>query len=432
MKVYDAIIIGAGLSGLSSAYFLSKNGYSVLVIEKEKEIGGLCGSYKIDGYYIEKFYHHAFPFDNTVKELLKELKIDDLLEWRNASIGFYIDKKVYKLDTVLDILNYPLGLIDKIKLGSIILKIKMERDFFDLDNVPAKKWLIKNGGNKLYRNFFLPLLRGKYGDMIDETSAAWFLERIKLRSSRSLKGEKLGYIKYGFKALIDKLMKRIIENDGKIITNRNVIGVKSKNKNNLTVSFSSKNIEAKYVISTIPPQKLLKICDFPENYIQKLQRIKYQGTICVLFGLKKRLQDVYWLNIKSSNLPFAGVIEHTNFYNIQEYKDRLVYVTSYIQNEYDSIWNKSDGNIVKSFIDGLKKMFPSFNEKNINWWKIQKNKYTAPIYSMGYLGNMPGFKTPIKGLYLSGMSLTFDRTMDRSLKIGKECAFEIINSSEEN
>ena len=36
MKVFDVVIIGGGLSGSSTALNLSKKGYSVLVIEKEK------------------------------------------------------------------------------------------------------------------------------------------------------------------------------------------------------------------------------------------------------------------------------------------------------------------------------------------------------------------------------------------------------------
>ena len=38
MKGFDVVIIGGGLSGSSTALNLSKKGYSVLIIEKEKEI----------------------------------------------------------------------------------------------------------------------------------------------------------------------------------------------------------------------------------------------------------------------------------------------------------------------------------------------------------------------------------------------------------
>ncbi len=39
---YDVVIIGAGLIGLSSAYFLAKNNFRVLVLEKNKLIGDEC------------------------------------------------------------------------------------------------------------------------------------------------------------------------------------------------------------------------------------------------------------------------------------------------------------------------------------------------------------------------------------------------------
>ena len=35
-KVYDALIVGAGIAGASTAYFLGSEGLRVLVVEKEK------------------------------------------------------------------------------------------------------------------------------------------------------------------------------------------------------------------------------------------------------------------------------------------------------------------------------------------------------------------------------------------------------------
>lgn len=51
--VYDAIVVGAGISGLLSALALSKNRKKVLIIEQGKHIGGLARSYDVSGYKVD-------------------------------------------------------------------------------------------------------------------------------------------------------------------------------------------------------------------------------------------------------------------------------------------------------------------------------------------------------------------------------------------
>ncbi len=53
----DAIIIGAGISGLLTALALSKEGKKVLIIEKSDFIGGNCRTYKAGGYSVDTGPH---------------------------------------------------------------------------------------------------------------------------------------------------------------------------------------------------------------------------------------------------------------------------------------------------------------------------------------------------------------------------------------
>jgi prolycopene isomerase len=50
IKKYDAIIIGSGMGGLSSAALLAKRGLKTLLLEKEKQVGGYVVSFKRDGF----------------------------------------------------------------------------------------------------------------------------------------------------------------------------------------------------------------------------------------------------------------------------------------------------------------------------------------------------------------------------------------------
>ena len=74
-------IIGAGLAGLSCAYDLAKEGYSVTIFERDDQIGGLAGSFSLgNGTTVEKFYHHLFASDNAILDFVKEMGLGEKIK----------------------------------------------------------------------------------------------------------------------------------------------------------------------------------------------------------------------------------------------------------------------------------------------------------------------------------------------------------------
>ena len=84
---YDVIIIGAGLSGLSSAALLAKRGLKVAVVEHSSSPGGSCGIFKrkdaifdqgaamLYGFGEKGFNTHRFLF-NCLEENIQMIKHD--------------------------------------------------------------------------------------------------------------------------------------------------------------------------------------------------------------------------------------------------------------------------------------------------------------------------------------------------------------------
>lgn len=71
MKRYDAIVVGAGISGLLAALTLSKHGKKVLVLEKRRHLGGNCNSYMVDGYQVDTGAHAiTHLFEGPLKRLM--------------------------------------------------------------------------------------------------------------------------------------------------------------------------------------------------------------------------------------------------------------------------------------------------------------------------------------------------------------------------
>ena len=59
-KKYDYLIVGAGLYGAVTAYELKKKGYSCLVIDKRKTIGGNIYTENVEGINVHKYGAHIF------------------------------------------------------------------------------------------------------------------------------------------------------------------------------------------------------------------------------------------------------------------------------------------------------------------------------------------------------------------------------------
>jgi prolycopene isomerase len=90
---YDVIIIGAGMGGLTCGAWLAHKGKKVLVVEQNIQVGGLCSSYKRDGF---NFSPAASIITGTTKKdgvfsrLVQQLGIDQNLECIPLEQGYHV------------------------------------------------------------------------------------------------------------------------------------------------------------------------------------------------------------------------------------------------------------------------------------------------------------------------------------------------------
>ena len=424
------VIIGGGLAGLASAYKLCGSN-EVIILEKDSDLGGMAASYHIDDYYIEKYYHHIFKSDAEILQLIEELGLGERLEWLRGSTGYFVDGKAYPMNTPFEILHFPpLSSVDIVRLGILVMRSKFIKDRAPYDDITAADWIRKVAGNSVYENFFKPLLASKFGSNASRVSAAWLLGRVQIRSNRGKDGEKLGYMRGGFDALVQALESSIVRAGGTIRTNCPISKIVIEDNAVRGVVAGGEMIECDAVISTAAPDVLDALTGQQLGIHDTLEGVHYQGTACVLFGLKNRLMDdVYWLNIKA-NVPFGAVIEHTNFLPLLDYKEHLVYATAYFQNESDTLWEQSEEKVIESYIAGLGLMFPNFSRDDVKWTRMYRRLDTAPVYETGYVSNVLPVKTDVTGLYLAGMFSQPnypERSMNGSIVAGFECADALLN-----
>ena len=82
MKV-NTVIIGGGISGLSTANFLSRKTSDFLILEASDIVGGTINSSKVDGYILENGPNTVLDNNTAIQELLSDLSITEELIYPN-------------------------------------------------------------------------------------------------------------------------------------------------------------------------------------------------------------------------------------------------------------------------------------------------------------------------------------------------------------
>ena len=175
------------------------------------------------------------------------------------------------------------------------------------------------------------------------------------------------------------------------------------------------------MISTIPIPALLRITDdFPASYQEQLEQIRYKACICLTLGLKEKVSQYYWLNIVG-DYPFVGIFEHRHL-NIEPTPPGVMYVVKYLDVTHHD-WKMSEDALVEHYLGKLDAIFPGIKDRLL-WWRVFKDPYSTPVYTVNYGKYMPNLTSPITGLYVTGISRIYpeDRYMGTALKSGFEAA----------
>ena len=203
-------IIGAGALGLSTAYYLKKlspeKNYLIDIIEASDSVGGLADVYELsNGEKIESFYHHIFKSDKYFINLSDELGLSNLLRFRKASVGHYLNGNLFNLSTPLEILNgnllSPLNRV-RFLIAAAYLKLGINKYLNGIDALSGSRKLF---GKEISKKIWIPLLKGKFKNKYKLVPFSWLAARIRDRTL------KLGFMENSFDTFYKSLAEKCIK-----------------------------------------------------------------------------------------------------------------------------------------------------------------------------------------------------------------------------
>jgi protoporphyrinogen oxidase len=424
-------IIGGGLMGLATAYYLNKRGHKVTILEKEKEIGGLSGSEEISpGFRWDRFYHVILTTDSALLEFLDELGLSEDIKFRETKTGFYTDGQFHSMSTTMEFLKFkPLSLIDKLRLGAGILYASRIKNWKRLEKKTAKAWLIRVFGRRNYEKMWEPLLRAKLGAAREKISAAFIWSTIRRyygTRQNSSKKEMMGCAETGYNYILNRLNDYLVSHGTTIYEGYRAKCIEPINGKRIAIK-SDNGISFVFdrVIATTPTPTIHNLySDFADEFRFKLENIKYLGIVCATLLLKKSLTPFYVTNLTDNGLPFTGLIEVTNVMPQAILNgNSLVYLPKYVPVE-DPFFKKPDEEISREFIGALKKMFPELNDEDILACKINREPYVQPIQGIGYSEKIPSMQATVNNFYMVNTAMIQNSNVNNNevIKLARQAA----------
>ncbi len=447
-------VLGAGVAGLTAGHRLAAAGHAVDVYERWPGLGGQAATLDVGGgVLLERYYHHLFRSDRHIAGLYHELGMPEGLEWRPSKVAFFAQGRSWPFVTPLDLRRFgPLPPASRVRLGAAVLGLqRLAPDPEPFEGVTARAWIERVMGRPAWAQLWGPLMRGKFGDRAEDIAMVWLWSKLRLRRSVQGEGasqELLGYPGGSWQPLLDALRDSIERRGGRVLIDRPAARVTpdgsgfdvtpaapdSFRRGHDPRRFEPAGPPERYdrVLATVPNDVFLGLVDpalLGSAYVRKLESIEYFTALCLLLELDRPFGEAYWTNIADRDLPFVGLIEHTNFVEPEHYGGRrFLYVANYLA-PGDPLLELDADALLAAYAPGLRKVQPAFAREHVRDRWLFREPAAQPIVTVGYRERIPELRTPVPGLVLANTTQIYpeDRGTNYAVRLGGQAAAAVLS-----
>lgn len=303
-------ILGAGISGLSTAYWLKKNNFDFVVLEKENHVGGSMQTIRKDGFQIDFGPNSGLETTPIIRQIVDDIGFanemiyasessnkryilrNNILHALPTSPPAFLKTKLFSTKAKVRLFTEPF--IGKSKDGyyqsmSEFVKRRLGQEFLDYAIDPFVSGVFAGDPNKLsVKSAFPKLYRLEevYGGLIKGMIKG--AKERKQRAEQSKQNAKMFSFVNGMQSFAFAIANTMKEN---ILLNADVQKVEKQNekwKINYSHGGESKELVVDFIISTIPvyaAEKLFTPID--KEFQSHANEIYYPPVMVLYLGYKK-------------------------------------------------------------------------------------------------------------------------------------------------
>lgn len=449
--------MGGGVSGLSFAKKISEQGCSVLILEKEKEIGGLSRTIHHNGFRLD-FCAHRFHTKNSplLTEILSlpGLKMPKYLKKSRIYMFNKYLRYPFELQNLLRAMPLHLSFLSALSFAANLIRKRLRNK----EIRSYKDWFVHFYGKRLYLTMCEPYTSKIWKTDPARISADWADQKFQAESTRKLikrvikKLLTLNFSSYsledetlapdggeffhppkGIQQIPDAFARAAKNNGAEILSCVELTSISRKAK---TVSFKHDNtvriVSYDKIVSTIPLHTFYQLQDLKDSPTeQSLSKLKYMDIIFVYVFLNRdSLSNDHWLYFPDSHIIFNRAVEFKNWSPQMCPADMTAICFDITTFEPGEFSDASDEMLAQRVIDDALKV-NYLPKEDIDSYLVVRIKDAYPFYDLDYKDNLKCVVNFLEDqdTFLLGRTGIFRyNNSDNSIEMGFELANNFISN----
>ncbi|HEY9641498.1 MAG TPA: 15-cis-phytoene desaturase [Coleofasciculaceae cyanobacterium] len=446
-------IAGGGLAGLACAKYLVDAGHTPIVLESRDVLGGLVAAWKDEeGDWYETGLHAFFGAYPNMLQLMKELGIEDRLQWKEHTLIFNQPEKpgTYSRFDVPDIpapFNVIASIINnndmltweqkiRFAIGLLPAIVRGQKYVEDMDKYSFSEWLQRQGvGERVSSDVFIAACKALTFINPDQVSSTILLTALN-RFLQERYGSKIAFLdgspterlcqpivdyftERGGEVRLNAPLKEIVLNADGTVKHFLIRGLNGAADEVLTadVYVSAMSVDVMKVLTPTPWQQM--------DFFKKLEGLEGVPVINLHIWFDRKFTDIDQLLFSRSELlsVYADMSITCKAYEDPD-RSMLELVLAPAKDWID----KSDEEIIAATMQELERLFPQHlcgdDPVKVRKYKVVKTPRSVYTASPGRQAFRPTQETPIANFFLTG-SYTMQRylgSMEGAVLSGKMAA----------
>lgn len=399
----NAVIIGAGVTGLTIAWKLSQAGYDVIVIEKEDTVGGACRTFEHNDFRLDLGPHKLYTQLPDVLKEIQELMGDELLVVPKKS-------SIYLNNIMLD---YPCRITDLAKKLGICFGIKcfisyaftcLKKLFIRKPILNYTDWVTNRFGAFLYKLMFHPLANKIWGDpatlskVLAETRISTpspvkllFHMIFGYKDNPAINADEFYYPRLGIGRITDRMHEEIMKNGGTVLLTSQVKHITLSDNahvQSVTVDLNGtvETIITNTVISTLPLPLTCSLLypTIPHDIQQHAQTLQYRHLLLVYLIIdQESVTHDRWIFFPQKEFIFSRIYEQKMFSPDMCPTNKTVICCDASASSHSPLWKMDDEGLINAAITSLSHA-GIIDENTVTETFVKRIKHIYPIYKTGF------------------------------------------------